>query len=251
LSSSKHVIICARMKQQHEQVEENGRKVVRKLGMGIQQDDNLEYEVNVAIEMDMAHTMFVSKSRTRAVPVGTEFHSGHAERFAGIYREWLSAGEPTITKEQRSALVDVLNRITDAPTRQQAKDDFLSVFGRPEFILESRFAEATKWVANKLLGVDETPDRAEGDVPPDDTPKDDETHEHGEDPPTPAPEAKTDEHGTEAELRRGIEADVERMDLAAVRAALKNDYKLAANGSAKALRKKLVDARVKASNTPI
>lgn len=205
LECEAHVILCARSTQEHVQEKDDRDKwVVRKLGMKIQQDADLEYEVNVALTIDMQHTLYVSKSRTRRVPVATEYISGHAEEFAGVYRDWLEAGEPAATKEQRDNVLAALNRIDDAALRQQAKRDFIDTFGRPEMLLVSRLDEAAAWVANRVLGVDETSDRA----PDDDSPPDDkgteqhETHEHGEEPPADlvdAAERVVQGQGTEAD----------------------------------------------------
>lgn len=183
LTVDAHVIVCCRSKQEHIQVEENGRTVVRKLGMKAQQDDDLEYEVNVAVEIDMAHVIHVSKSRTRAVPVGTEFIAGHAERFAGVYRDWLAGGEPVAARADTDKLKEALNTIVDAANRQRAKDAFLDMFGRPEFLLESRLPEAAEWVADRLLGIDEPADRAPDAVPAGEVAPERTTHEQGEERP--------------------------------------------------------------------
>lgn len=164
-----HVILCARMTQEHEQVrnQQTGKIEVVKLGMKIQQDADLEYEMNVGLELDMNHTLRVTKSRTRAVPVGREFIAGHAEQFAGMYREWLLGGEPAASKEQTDQLVAALNRIEDPPTRQRAKEQFLATFGRPEMLLVSRLPEASEWVAETVLGHAPPADRAPDEVPSD------------------------------------------------------------------------------------
>lgn len=172
LSCDCHVILCARMTQEHEQVRNatTGKIEVVKLGMKVQQDADLEYEVNVALEMDMSHTLRVTKSRTRAVPVGKEFIAGHAEEFGGQYREWLKGGEPAASKEQIDNLAAALNRIADPANRMLAKQRFVETFGRPEMLLLSRLSEAAEWVANAVLGNDPPPDRAPDAVPPETEP---------------------------------------------------------------------------------
>lgn len=89
-----HVVLTARSKVEHTQELENGKHVVRKLGMATQQDDNLEYEMNVAVELSMDHTASISKSRTTVLPVGRAFRPGHAKDLANDYRTWLASGEP-------------------------------------------------------------------------------------------------------------------------------------------------------------
>lgn len=174
LSCDCHVILCARMTMEHEQVRNpaNGKLEVVKLGMKVQQDADLEYEVNVALEMDMNHTLRVTKSRTRAVPVGSEFIAGHAEEFGGRYREWLKGGEPAASKEQVDNLVAALNRIEDPASRMRAKQQFQETFGRPEMLLVSRLTEAATWVADVVLGHAPAADRAEDETPPEDDPPD-------------------------------------------------------------------------------
>lgn len=174
LSCDCHVILCARSTMEHiqEKDPQTGKLTVRKVGMKVQQDAELEYEMNVALEIDMPHTLHVSKSRTLAVPVGTQYISGHAEQFAGDYRDWLIGGEPVTTLDQQEQLVAVLNRIEDAANRGRAKRLFVDTFGRPEMLLVSRLPEAQEWVADQLLGVgDDTKGRGPDDVPPDDRTK--------------------------------------------------------------------------------
>lgn len=171
LSCDCHVILCARMTQEHEQVKNpNGKIEVVKLGMKIQQDADLEYEVNIALELDMNHVLRVTKSRTRAVPVGKEFIAGHAEEFGGQYRDWLKGGEPAASKDQIDNLVSTLNRIADPANRMRSKQQFVETFGRPEMLLVSRLPEAAEWVANAVLGNDPTPDRGPDDTPPEPSP---------------------------------------------------------------------------------
>lgn len=146
LEADAHVICCVRSKMAHTQEERNGKQVVVKLGMAPEQDDDFEYEVNVSIEMDMQHSMQVGKSRTAAVPVGRVYHAGHAADFATTYRDWLKAGEPVADRAKVDEMVGRLNEIADQAEKVKAKHQFLELYGRPEFLLESRFAEAEEWV---------------------------------------------------------------------------------------------------------
>lgn len=282
LGCDAHVILCARMVQENvqEKNEATGKIEVRKLGMKVQQDSDLEYEVNVGVEMDMNHIMRITKSRTRAVPVGKEFIAGHSEEFAGVYRDWLEGGEPAASKQQTDALVETLNRIDDAANRQAAKLAFVDAFGRPEMLLVSRLPEAQEWVANRLLGIDDPADRAPDAVPPETESIGGESHEQGEAPPdggdaqpTPAeaarqadkeqavPASETDpgtsdpapdpgaqnaaQAGSVALAREAIESEVERMELGAIQAAL-HGLGRSPNGSLRKLREKLVTERLKA-----
>jgi hypothetical protein len=113
LTAAAHVIICLRSKMEYaqEEVNEGGRKkqVVRKLGMAPQQDGTLEYELNLAVEMDIEHRIAVSKSRSTAVPVGTTFPPQHGKDLAKQYADWLQAGEPWADLELQ-AQIDVARR---------------------------------------------------------------------------------------------------------------------------------------------
>ena len=98
LSTPAHVIICCRAKMEYlsEEYEDKGRKRQRvtKIGLAPRQDGELEYELNLAAEIDIDHRISISKSRTTAVPVGRSFTSGHAGDLAKDYAAWLGSGEP-------------------------------------------------------------------------------------------------------------------------------------------------------------
>lgn len=141
-----HFIGCARSKVEHVQEVENGRHVVRKLGMAVVQDDDLEYELNVALELDMDHSMTVSKSRTTAVPVGRSFKSGHAEDFAVLYRDWLRGGEPPATREVIEDLVARMNALPELE-RVAVKQEFVASLGKPMSLAEAKVPEAERLIA--------------------------------------------------------------------------------------------------------
>lgn len=264
LSCDCHVILCARSTMEHvqEKDERTGKTTIRKVGMKVQQDAELEYEMNIALEIDMPHTLHVSKSRTLAVPVGTQYIAGHAEQFAGDYRDWLVGGEPVTSKEQQDNLVAVLNRIEDAANRGRSKRLFMDVFGRPEMLLISRLAEAEEWVANQLLGVGDEGggDRAPDEVPADERGKQPEPTEaerkaaqetapapSGDGAPKPAEEQSGDQGApgeppepTPAEVRKALENEVKAVSPVAVTTILA-DRGLPLTGAPAAQRKRLVD----------
>lgn len=142
-----HVILCGRAKMDHvQEQDERGKHVVRKLGMATIQDATLEYELNVACELDMEHRLTVSKSRCVSVPVGRTFQPGHAEEFADIYADWLKGGEPIASGDDIDALVQSLADLPDEP-RKAAKQEFVARFGRPEHLPAFRLSEAQEFVA--------------------------------------------------------------------------------------------------------
>lgn len=192
-----HVIVCCRSKMEHLIEERGGKMTVTKMGIKAQQDDDLEYEVNVALEVDMPHVLHVVKSRTNAVPVGAQYLAGLAGDFAQQYREWLAAGEEVAAKEDTDALRDAIRSIEDDGLRSRAIGEFLDVFGRPEFLLVSRLAEARQWVADVVAGTLPV-DRAEDETPPDPQPGasapvgPSEASKQGETPPEPAAPVSVD-----------------------------------------------------------
>lgn len=148
LSCKAHFIGCARAKTEHVQETDprSGKQVVRKIGMAVIQDDTLEYELNVACELDMDHSFVVSKSRTVAVPVGRVFKAEQAEMFAEEYRDWLQGGEPPAPAEFVAALRDRIGALSPA-VRKECKVAFMASLGRPDTLPESRMDAASSLVA--------------------------------------------------------------------------------------------------------
>ena len=64
LQSKCHIIATMRSKMEYTQVEENGKKQVKKLGMSPIQRDGMEYEFTVFIDLDHHHTATATKDRT-------------------------------------------------------------------------------------------------------------------------------------------------------------------------------------------
>lgn len=146
LGCDAHVILCFRTKVAHEQVQENGKWVVKKIGLQPVTDDDMEYELNVAVSMDIDHTMTISKSRTTEVPVGRTFKAGHAEDFAEVYRDWLSGGEPPASRDVVEALTARMAALPD-DERKAVKQEFMTRFGRPEQLSESKVIDADALIA--------------------------------------------------------------------------------------------------------
>jgi len=64
LHSPIHIIATMRSKQEYTQIEENGKKTVKKLGMAPVQRDGMEYEFTIVFDIAMNHEAEVSKDRT-------------------------------------------------------------------------------------------------------------------------------------------------------------------------------------------
>lgn len=112
-----HLIVTMRAKMDYAQRQENGRTVIEPVGMAPVQDDGMEYEVNVALDMDLMHRITVTKSRTLAVPVGHTWAPGAAQELAKVYGEWLAGGLPPATDEEKSPLLEAIAALDEAQAR--------------------------------------------------------------------------------------------------------------------------------------
>jgi hypothetical protein len=87
-----HLIVTLRSKTAHEMVKEDGKTVVRNLGLQSIQRDGLEYEFDVVGELDWAHTLTFSKTRCSDLDGVTVAQPGAP--VADILYEWLTIAAP-------------------------------------------------------------------------------------------------------------------------------------------------------------
>jgi hypothetical protein len=87
-----HVIATFRSKQDTEQVKDNGRTVVRKLGLAPVTSEDMDYEMDVwgSISHD-EHTLIITKSRIDTIPIGSEWPLG--DGVAEAYLAWLDGAD--------------------------------------------------------------------------------------------------------------------------------------------------------------
>jgi hypothetical protein len=153
LSAGCHIIVCVRSKMEYaqEEVVEGGRKkqTVKKLGMAPQQDGTLEYELNLAAEIDIDHRISISKSRTTAVPVGRTFTAGHARDLGEVYSGWLSSGEPFAPLDVQ-AEIDTARRALNAEQKHELWKSW-QANGLPADL--SLLTESQASTAQRLLAV--------------------------------------------------------------------------------------------------
>lgn len=116
LHSPCHVIVTLRSKMEYVlEADEKGRMVPKKVGLKPIQRDGIEYEFDLVCDLDLGHTMKVSKSRCSAVDqavVGTP---------QGIWieavRQWLLSGSPRKeSAPEAPAIVAPLPDSTSAPS---------------------------------------------------------------------------------------------------------------------------------------
>lgn len=170
-----HVVLCVRSKVEYTQVERNGRQTVEKLGMAHEQDDSLEYEVNVSAELDMEHRLTIAKTRCpvlgdRQFPPGER----HAAEMAKLYADWLRGGEPVASHEMVTALTARMNAMPEG-RRRECKQAFADAFGRPDYLRAAQVDDALALVTRFELepdpdppSVQPVPDDASDGVAPDD-----------------------------------------------------------------------------------
>lgn len=155
LGTRSHVIVSVRAKVEYTQTtDERGKHSVQKIGMAPQQDDTLEYEVNLAAELDIEHRLSIAKSRTVPLPVGRVFAPGHAEEFATIYRDWLRGGEPLPERAVVDGFVARLNALPER-LRKDAKAEWLAALGKPETLRASQVEQAEILVAGYETRADD------------------------------------------------------------------------------------------------
>jgi hypothetical protein len=108
LASRSHVITCLRARQDYAVEEQpGGKQKVTKLGLAPVQRDDLEYEFQVVLTLDMDHRIDVGK--TRAQPLaGSSWPAGQQARFAATYRDWLKSGVQLARADDVEALREVL-----------------------------------------------------------------------------------------------------------------------------------------------
>jgi hypothetical protein len=91
-----HVIVTLRVKTEYAQVEAaNGRQRVQRIGMKPDQREGVDYEFSVIGDMDVSHTLTITKT-TCAALVDKSIEKPGIE-LAATLREWLGQGTPAPT----------------------------------------------------------------------------------------------------------------------------------------------------------
>ena len=86
-----HVIVTMRSKQAYEiEKDERGKTKIRKLGLKPEQADGIEYEFDIAGELDTEHVLAITKSRAKAIT--DNLYPEPGEEFAADLIEWIQKG---------------------------------------------------------------------------------------------------------------------------------------------------------------
>lgn len=91
LSSDTHIIVTLRVKTKHEQVFENGKQVIKKLGLDPIQKEGMEYEFDVYGSMNLANELVIVK--TRCTALNDKVFEKPGKEVADILSHWLGSGE--------------------------------------------------------------------------------------------------------------------------------------------------------------
>jgi hypothetical protein len=208
-----HLLVGVRSKMEY-LVGANGREV-SKVGLAPVQSEDLVYEMNVALDLDMNHRIEVVKSRTPAVPVGRMYPAGTERKAAEDYAGWLAGGVPPAPMSEVEALKARLAGVVDKEARVAIKAEFVTTFGMPDSLTADQVDPANAWITMMLDALDDdekpqttqeaTQDDAEGDGT-------DETTDHAAEP----AEAATDAQATSAREEL-IAAEVESLKALSVK----------------------------------
>ncbi len=120
LQSSCHIIATMRSKMEYTQVEEGGKKSVKKLGMSPIQRDGMEYEFTVFMDIDQNHTASSTKDRTTLFD-GQYFKP--SKQTGRMLVEWLEKAPDAQTagKPENAPATAQQNKPTALPESKEAK----------------------------------------------------------------------------------------------------------------------------------
>ncbi|GAB4146983.1 MAG: hypothetical protein OHK0017_08140 [Patescibacteria group bacterium] len=94
LFSRSHIIACARVKSDYQMTEENGKKVVKKVGLKTVQREGLEYEFTTVLDLQGSGSALPDKDRTGLInPAGVIINANLARTII----DWLQSGESVFT----------------------------------------------------------------------------------------------------------------------------------------------------------
>lgn len=123
-----HLIVTMRSKQEYalEKDERTGKTQPKKLGMAPIQRDGMEYEMDIAVDMDIDNTMIVQKSRCSAL--SGQVFSKPGKQVATLLHTWLTDGSPVEPQQSRprSQQTSTPHIIASASEHDTAKSDPLT-----------------------------------------------------------------------------------------------------------------------------
>jgi hypothetical protein len=122
LGSPAHIVATMRSKMEYVQDKDsNGKPVIRKVGMAPIQRQGMEYEFTLVGDMDIDHTIVISKSRCPALADAVEKKPG--KDFFKRFLDWLNSGAP----EAPAAPLPTKQKPEPAPTPETEQKQPLSL----------------------------------------------------------------------------------------------------------------------------
>lgn len=161
--SSLHIIVTMRAKQEYalEKDERTGKTSPKKVGMAPIQRDGMEYEMDIAADMDTENTMVVQKSR--CPQLSGQVIAKPTAQVADVLKAWLE-GEPMPETEQRSPVVSIkdrryrvydraleLGQFKKGKTSDESLKAFLAFAGQ---VLEVNVANIEQLTASRLDAIE-------------------------------------------------------------------------------------------------
>ena len=148
-----HIIVCMRSVMSYELQEKvvDGRtvKTVEKMGLKPEQRGGIEYEFDLVVSMDQAHTAKVTKSRIRDV-ADRVLVVGESWKLGESLAAWLQTGAQRIDQVQAAAITAMFDAIEDDDTRKEIKLAFVREFGAPADMLADRVEAAYTWISEAV-----------------------------------------------------------------------------------------------------
>lgn len=146
-----HIICTGRSKMAHEQIEQNGRKEVVKLGLAPQLRDNTEYDFAISFHVEQNHAAQISKDNTNLLSEKGAVWNLADGTVPALLREWLTTAKPIArpTPETSVAIDDALMKLPDG--KQQAARKRVS-----ELRLRGLDEEAAQELLMQIAGMIET-----------------------------------------------------------------------------------------------
>lgn len=145
LRAPAHIIATMRTKTEYlvEKDEHTGKSSISKVGLRPMQREGVEYEFDIVGDLDTENTLVISKTRCSALNGAVVRKPGN--ELARTIWDWLNDGEPVVTKEQASLVVEAFT-VFDSERRTDVKKAFIEIFGRPNELVISRLDEAMTWI---------------------------------------------------------------------------------------------------------
>lgn len=145
-----HIVLCMRAKKVRDM------STMEVVGVSERQRPEFSHELTLAVHLDEAHRIEVTKSRIDAggftIPVGAKYELSEHQAFADELTGWLGSAVTLAggaTPAQLAEIADLFESIpTDGNARAQAKQAFVAEFGvtSPNQLTEARAGEAVEFV---------------------------------------------------------------------------------------------------------